>query len=503
MENILVPLQRLQSNQPLRTLKFVERYIGDDLTNFQQEGLYKIPKHTITESTLKHAFYIIDPSSFKNVISTHKAHPQFGFQNTGASCYANTVLQALFSLRRFRSLISSDYFQTATKSPLLSSLTTLQNSKQKVILPQLFYANLKLFDMSPLQQSDATELLLRVIDAFHFKEVESANQPQSNQTTAIEQLFGCVIESKIVCQRCKGTKNQHYISRSQLLPISKTLKRSFQEFLKPVEITGYNCEFCGKDATIFKYQKIIQASSSFIIQLQRWNELGQKVNKNIEIPEKINLTNGIDEVSIKTMSEGGQGQNLAQMVVSSLSSKQGKSTHQLKAVICHSGVSLGYGHYFCYCYSNGWQVRDDEIVQKVNFNDIKLDEAVMLIYEEIACEISIQGVKIHDVDNSNLFEEKIKAKNPEVEITTQVPTKCRFVKDELMDRKELTSKLLHSKIDEMDAEIDAARRRKTQKMRDANRLQRMDEVSQRRNGKTDQWRERQQKGKFQTKKRGL
>ena len=58
-------------------------------------------------------------------------------------------------------------------------------------------------------------------------------------------------------------------------------------------------------------------------------------------------------------------------------------THQLRAVVCHSGIE-NYGHYYCYGNEGGWKEFNDETVCKVSLNEVTEGrEALFLVYERI------------------------------------------------------------------------------------------------------------------------
>ncbi|CAL6048910.1 Ubiquitin_carboxyl-terminal hydrolase family protein [Hexamita inflata] len=538
-------IQRQVSGK-LRKVEYVEHQLPDQM-NFRQSGIYQIKvqqKHQISQPSE----YCFDPLMLNQILSAPSKPLICGLQNLGASCFMNTALQAMISSPSFLSLFSSAYYQQLMKQNQVATalFKTLNNMRLNHTQPREFANILQIFKMSPHQQSDSSELILKFLDElieFEAKLNGFEQKPfRERETTAIDQILGSHQVQILRCKSCSQQKQTITKSRSLIVPLNKTLRKSFTQLLQPVEIENYTCDFCQQKVTVEKRVEIADVSRVVLIQIQRWDDFGQKNNKHCRIPECLDLKNGITLESIQHMEEMGKQDD----IFTKMSKTTNKFTHRLSSVICHSGVA-NYGHYYCYAQSQGtWRLFDDDRVSKVDFEHIAAgNEAMFLVYEEIQ---RVQDVftQLKAVSNTvseavkpqQYIQREVKTVDPQVQKETAEKenklenkevkeTKQEVKVEQKAEKKQkselivnpftapmpesvkksseiqkecqpggfLSSKsdLLHTQKSKMDMEIDAPRLRKTGTDRQQNKLNRQQEIRERRYQKSQDWWDRQKR----------
>ena len=160
--------------------------------------------------------------------------PPLGFQNTGAICYFNALIQCLLSSKNFLRFIIHD-----NQNPIfLDFFKAIIEDKWNILFTTKL---LHECDMIRPNQS-SSEYFIFLIDFLKF-----------------EPIFECLHTLTIVCKNCGHTKEKEDRSYNVLV------NQSIQEFFEcSEEIENFNCENC-KTKTTITQKKVITALPPVIV----------------------------------------------------------------------------------------------------------------------------------------------------------------------------------------------------------------------------------------------
>ncbi|XP_054667919.1 ubiquitin carboxyl-terminal hydrolase 42-like, partial [Grus americana] len=168
----------------------------------------------------------------------------------------------------------------------------------------------------------------------------------------------------LTCLSCKAVSDSYEAFLDVPLDIkaASSVSAALKDFVKPEQLDGENCFKCSK------CDKRVAASKRFTVHrppkvltlcLKRFDDfIGEKINKLVEYPAYLDLRPYMSEAA---------GEPLL---------------YSLYAVVVHSGVSCGSGHYFCYAKaSNGlWYEMDDMRVDPCGIERVLRQQAYLLFY---------------------------------------------------------------------------------------------------------------------------
>jgi ubiquitin carboxyl-terminal hydrolase 36/42 len=225
------------------------------------------------------------------------------------------------------------------------------------------------------RQEDAHEFLRYLIEQMEksylnrfksqtgFKEMEQ----YSKETTPLNQILGGYLRSTVTCLSCKheSITFQHFMD----LPLDITRVSTLNEALagyfarENLEECGYKCESCKKKVSATKRFTLERAPVVLCIQLKRFNVMGGKLGKPIQICQSLDLSKHLAKC-------GDQSQS---------------SSYKLVSMVTHLGGSASGGHYTAIGLApNGnFYHFDDSCVSSISTESVLKTNAYVLFYELI------------------------------------------------------------------------------------------------------------------------
>ncbi|EFO61305.1 DUB-1 [Giardia lamblia P15] len=376
--------------------------------------------------------------------------------------------------------------------------------------------------------------------------------PPNRDTTAIDQLFGQLQRTTISCSMCKKDTISYSLTRSLQLPLNTSLYGAMKKYFRCTEVDGYRCEKCGQKTKISIVQNICNTPKIALFCISRWNSYGMKNSQPCACPLELDMSRGLSRDVVEPLVPKHSKQKKHDKQKGSLASllanpdkpisTSSTVTHRLVAMINHHGSTMNSGHYTAFVRditSGVWYLVDDSIVTRASETEVSAGtDAYVLLYEKV--DISVRGTAAvtHEVIASMHDEEEVLSSIPS---STQQGTKrtlkamassivegnnpvdttpnndskmcadpSSLEKALYLDKVEtwtgedlppeiltakapngelaLISDYLHRGPDEMDAEIDRGRRRKTKAIREENYRQHMLEARKKKHKRTQQWR---------------
>ncbi|XP_055841632.1 ubiquitin carboxyl-terminal hydrolase 36 [Episyrphus balteatus] len=304
-----------------------------------------------------------------------------GMSNVGNSCYLNSTLQALFHVPSIANWLTSDTahmerceeelgIQGGCIICCMSKTLLSSQSQQSCIRPYLVYGKLKTIcrHLTVGRQEDAHEFLRYLVEAMekaylmrfrHYKDLDQF----SKETTPPNQILGGYLKSAVRCLACGyvSTTFQHF--EDLLLDIRKadTIDEALEGYFsrERLEDMGYKCESCKKKVSATKQFTLERAPIALCIQLKRFSMLGTKINKQITIRPRLDLSRFASKKN---------GEQL---------------TYKLVAMVTHLGASQNCGHYTAIglTESGTYYSFDDSYVRPISVQSVVNTNAYIIFYE--------------------------------------------------------------------------------------------------------------------------
>jgi ubiquitin C-terminal hydrolase len=312
-----------------------------------------------------------------------------GLANLGNTCYINSVLQMLFTLKPLMRTIK----YKKADNPLTNSLSILFDAMETSdtnLAPVSLKKNMDLYmpNFKDKIEHDAHEFLMGLIDFLHknfyekesfqdvnqfastmYKEYIKALEESFKFDTNISKLMYSGLTKKLVCRDCQyiSYKFETYLSLDMYLQnkndtLYTCLKRYFETDYIYIE-----CGNCGaKDRNVeHSVEPSLNKLPKYLfIMLKRFtfsNGKPSKNNNSIDIPEELDLSqfySTLDETS---------------------------NQYTLQSVICHQGKDIDTGHYMTLSKNlTGWDLFNDTKVTHgifKNTSDIESSLPYILAYE--------------------------------------------------------------------------------------------------------------------------
>lgn len=179
--------------------------------------------------------------------------PPIGFQNTGAICYFNSLMQCLLSCPLFIKYMIDKHH------PLfIEFCNDILNDKWNVLFTTKLLHSLQHFQ--PNQSS--SEYFVMMVDSF-----------------SLEKIFECQYKITTVCKECSHTKQKIDTTYNILL------NDSFSEFIQTgCDLSSVLCDGCKQKTTLSEHRKIRAVSNVIAISLNKYF-----LKKVIEYPTHLTL----------------------------------------------------------------------------------------------------------------------------------------------------------------------------------------------------------------------
>jgi len=347
----------------------------------------------------------------------------FGLDNFGATCYLNSVMQALYACTLLRGKIL-DYFENLVGSvdvddeSLLNQVAELFNEmtygvetagekpEGKLLTGSLSPENLYnlVLEKNCLfmrhQQQDAQEFLIFMLNTLteELSEIErkkrkhrrslgelmeedqidiSSSDEEDDQqeiVTWIQDIFGGKLINETQCLRCENVQNREedFMDLSLQIPGSVSLNECLRKFSHATllnESNKYECLKCRCKQEAFSRMRIKSPPQVLVIHLKRFQYIEEyrsfrKLFDRVEFPFNLKLINTVE------------------------SSPETEFTYRLFGVVIHIGDGPRMGHYQAMVKRIGhWYLYDDEYISLGSEEDVRekfggtRSTAYLLFYE--------------------------------------------------------------------------------------------------------------------------
>lgn len=521
-----------------RKIRFVEKSVPGDMA--LGSGLYRQDVKDIgdafTPSIIgehpdmpRPSCYITDPGLVHGAIMEALVIPRSfsSLKNYGVTCYVNSCIRALqASIYASKLIYSTQYRVLLEKDQLSRAIFKLFDRlrNERCFHPEELIQQLPRFKMSQHVMGDSCELLILLLDKLGAAELTASKltglMPPDSDTTAIDQLFGQAQCTTISCCRCKSVSRSYSLTRMLHLHAAASLGVAFRRHLKGTQIHDYTCKTCGPGATITMRQHICNTPRVVLFALSRWTPDGMKQNVPCSLPLQLDLSMGLTERTANALLELEKRQKWGRSPAAFPIPTQ-NATHNLVAVIRHHGLTQSSGHYTALLrspHSHTWFLADDEAITATSSQEVtRGEDAYFVVYEHVSASLVSQTSTLEclaqgeplNIESSHAPEDKVDLKQegkmsykddqqnkldasstsrptrlpfPSTSHNIEVPEAWDILPAEVQAERlpggllSQTSPLLHAPPDEMDADIDRGRRRKTKKDRDANRQARQKDI---------------------------
>lgn len=275
----------------------------------------------------------IDPLPSLIYHNETESNKYVGLQNQGATCYMNSMLQALFHLPKFRRLIYEMDSTAENKSDVENIPKNLQFlfAKMQTSTEACSTTSLtKSFGWDPFEvgrQHDVQEFCRVIID-----NIESKMEKQENLKGEISKLFCGTYQNYIRCQNVEyqTTKNEKFYDLSLIVKGCSSLEDSFFKYIEKEVLSDlYETEAFGKQKAEMGIE-FLNFPPVLHIHLRRFeydfnSGLNTKINSIFRYPQVIDLD--------KFVTIDGD--------------RSHSNVFHLFGVLVHKGSS-NFGHYFAY-----------------------------------------------------------------------------------------------------------------------------------------------------------
>ena len=297
--------------------------------------------------------------------------------NLGNTCAINSLLQCINICKINISIFDKPENNTFTRA-LFELLHLMQVYDDKIIKPNNFlnYLYSTFSSFQPRQQLDAQEIwtLLsnevfnntgNIIDnnksftsIIHKKAFEQIAKHNNNKASLWNDIFQGVLLQILICHNCKNKTYSFETFYSISLNLGDSIVLMLKEYFSKSITDEIDCECCRKKSKQDKYIKFYKLPKYLVISLNRYNNLGQKLNFKVNINKNILLSHNI------------------------LYDNKNKIEVELSSAINHFG-SINSGHYNALDNNNNIVIDDDTIIPLTNDDFYSDNNSIYMLFYKI------------------------------------------------------------------------------------------------------------------------
>jgi ubiquitin carboxyl-terminal hydrolase 12/46 len=306
----------------------------------------------------------------------------FGLENFGSTCYANSVLQALYFCSPLRKWLLSLPLDGVPRDSMLYRLMQLFSSiaSQKKLTgylsPSEFMETLRerneLFQSNV--QQDAHEFFNFIVNDVgdslmqmdmqkrqHESPFSTAASPSSSCLSGIHNIFQGVLtnETRCLCCEQKTERDEEFVDLSLDIEPNSSISSCLRNFSHTETLTNHDKFYCGKCCAYQEAEKHMRIKSLprvLTLHLKRFKymeRLGSfaKLSHRVAFPLELRVPN----------------------MTADAEHKADEILYKLFAVVVHIGSGMNHGHYVAIVKSrNRWFLFDDDLVEVVDASMLRM-----------------------------------------------------------------------------------------------------------------------------------
>lgn len=264
---MLIPTEKLEDNQQKHVKSAIVKMVTGFGSNMQNVA-ENLENNSDQKDVLDEAVKMVNVQQFENPAAVGSGERGYysirPFQNTGNTCYVNSVLQNLLALDRLREYY---YNMESSVGPLSDAFKKLvvhmESSPRQVVHPKSLLRQVYTRFTKGIQQ-DSHELLNFILHGLS-EELKSSQEYVNSDPTIVDSIFGGHFLSTTTCLNCTHSSytSEAFLDVSLFIPTKKFLfkfdnhDRSIFRLDKPSlerclslytgeELISWRCEKCSK-----------------------------------------------------------------------------------------------------------------------------------------------------------------------------------------------------------------------------------------------------------------
>eukprot|EP01006_Ploeotia_vitrea_P038009 TRINITY_DN66192_c8_g1_i3.p1 TRINITY_DN66192_c8_g1~~TRINITY_DN66192_c8_g1_i3.p1 ORF type:complete len:1232 (+),score=694.70 TRINITY_DN66192_c8_g1_i3:155-3850(+) len=300
-----------------------------------------------------------------------------GLLNQGATCYLNSLIQALYMTPEFRRAVFEWHFDAAKEGSeefciprqVQRLFARLALSRRGAVGTKELTHSFNWSSAEAFRQHDIQELMRVLFDA-----LERTLHLDPNNTF-VNTLYQGTMVDYLSCKSCKFARERQdsFLDISVVIQNVATLNEALRNFVQPEMLVGDNqwrCSGCNEKVDAEKGLKFTSLPKVLTVHLKRFvydfNKNGRvKVNSTLRFDETLDMSQLVNPSGDDDQDDKGNNNNKDN------NKPKTSLRYVLFAVLMHSGTAMG-GHYFAYirgAHDRQWYEFNDAIVSRLDRED--------------------------------------------------------------------------------------------------------------------------------------